>query len=70
MAANLGDRNTTAEAAGLAVKIGSAAVESISCGDLGEELPLVQPVLKTLGSRRRVGAEESRRAFPGGTVAR
>ena len=30
------------------MKIGSAAVEAISCGDLGEELPLVQPVLKTL----------------------
>lgn len=47
MAADLGD--TTAEAAGLAVKISSAAVDAILfVADLGEELPLVQPVLKTL----------------------
>eukprot|EP00903_Cladosiphon_okamuranus_P014794 g13705.t1 len=47
MPANLGD--TTTEAAGLALKIGSAAADAISfVADLGEELPLVQPVLKTL----------------------
>eukprot|EP00752_Nemacystus_decipiens_P013300 g11780.t1 len=47
MMAGLGD--AVAEAAGLAVKIGAAAADTFELvADLGEELPLVQPVLKTL----------------------
>lgn len=47
MTADLGD--TAAEAARLALKIYSAAADAVSfVADLGEELPLVQPVLGTL----------------------
>lgn len=47
MASNFSD--ATAEAARIAVKIGSAAADGASfMADLGEELPVVKPVLKTL----------------------
>lgn len=43
------DFDPAAEAAGVALKMGSAALGAVSfMTDLGEELPLLQPVLKTL----------------------
>lgn len=42
-------RDAAAEAAKLAVQIGSATADALSLiADLGEELPVIQPVLKTL----------------------
>lgn len=47
------NHDAAAEAAGIALKIGSAAVDAVSfMADLGEELPVVEPVLKTLKAIR------------------
>lgn len=59
MTADLGD--TAAEVARLALKIGSATADAVSfVADLGEELPLVQPVLKTIKAiREKIDAAKS-----------
>ncbi|CAM9675576.1 unnamed protein product [Scytosiphon promiscuus] len=53
MAADLPPKIPTAGAAKLAAEMGRAAVDGLSfMADLGEELPLLKPVLKTLGAIR------------------
>lgn len=52
-----------AQAASLALKMGSAAVDTITfMADLGEELPVIKPVLKTLEAvREKVETVKSNR---------
>lgn len=53
MAVDVGAGTVTAEAVKLAAKIGSATTDAaVFVGALGEELPLLQPVLKTLRNIR------------------
>ena len=59
-----------AQAASLALKMGSAAVDAITfMAGLGEELPVIEPVLKTLTAiREKVETVKSNREEAGGAT--